>query len=176
MRYYIWNNVVLILLCLICFTPRSAAQFKSVTIGIDGLTCSSCSFGVEQSVRKLDFVKDVKPDLNAATATISFQTDKKISIDDLVKKVYQAGFSVRFVKAVYYFHQPVIPANDTLIIDKDVFYFLNPPSSSLKDDVTLQLIGEKYVAKKIFKHWEPQLQQARRKYPQLPPDIYFVLL
>ena len=168
--------MLLIFLCLVCFTSGSAAQFKSVTIGVDGLTCSSCSYGVEQSVRKLDFVKEVKPDLNAATATISFLADKKISIDELVKKVYQAGFSVRFVKAVYHFPQPSMPENDTLMIDKDVFYFLNSPSSPLQNDVTLQLIGEKYAAKKVFKHWESQMQQARMKYPLPPPDIYFVLL
>jgi copper chaperone CopZ len=176
MRYYLWNNMLLIPLCLVCLASGSAAQFKSVTIGVDGLTCSSCSYGVEQSVRKLDFVKDFTPDLNAATATISFQPDKKISIDELVKKVYQAGFSVRFVKAVYHFQQPALPVNDTLILDKEVFYFLNSPSSSLQNDVTLQLIGEKYVVKKVFKQWELQMQQARRKYPQLPPDVYFVLL
>ena len=175
MRSYIWN-MLLLLLCLICFGSGSAAQFKSVTIGVDGLTCSSCSFGVEQSVRKLDFVQEVKPDLNAATATVSFQPDKKISIDELVRKVYQAGFSVRFVKAVYHFHQPTLPLNDTLIINKDVFYFLNPPSSFLKDDVTLELISEKYVAKKVFKRWEQQIQLAQLKYPQLRSDSYFVLL
>ena len=166
----------MILLCLVCFSQSGSAQFKSVTIGIDGLTCSSCSYGVEQSVRKLDFVKEVKADLNAATATIYFQPDKKISIDELVKKVYQAGFSVRFVNAVYHFDRSATPLNDTLILNKDVFYFLNPPSSSLQHDVTLQLIGEKYVAKKIFKQWDVPMQQARRKYPQLPPEVYFVLL
>jgi len=176
MRHYILNNMLLTFFCLVCFTTGSAAQFKSVTIGVDGLTCSSCSYGVEQSVRKLDFVKDVKADLNAATATILFQADKKISIDELVKKVYQAGFSVRFVSAVYHFNQPAMPVNDTLVIDKDVFYFLHSPSSPLQHDVTLQLIGEKYVAKKVFKQWDLEMQQARLKYPQLRSDIYFVLL
>lgn len=176
MRYQSGNNMLLILLCLSCFVSNSAAQFKSVTIGIDGLTCSSCSYGVEQSVRKLDFVREVKTDLNAATTTVLFQADKKISIDELVKKVYQAGFSVRFVKAVYHFRERAVAVNDTLIIGKDVFYFLNSPSSPLKNEVMLQLIGEKYVAKKVFRQWEPQMQQARRKYPYLLADAYFVLL
>lgn len=168
--------MLLTLLCLVCLAPGSAAQFKSVTIGVDGLTCSSCSYGVEQSIRKLDFVKEVKADLNAATATIYFQADKKIFIDQLVKKVYQAGFSVRFVSAVYHFDQSTMPVNDTLNIDKDVFYFLNPPSSPMQNDVTFQLIGEKYVAKKVFKQWDVPMQQARWKYPQAPPEVYFVLL
>ena len=155
---------------------NASAQFKSVTIGVDGLTCSSCSFGVEQSLRKLDFIENVKTDLNAATATVSFSADKKISLDEVTKKVYQAGFSVRFTNAVYHFQQPRKISGDTVMIGEQVYYFLQTPPSILQGDVTLQLIGENYVSKKTMRQWQAQMQQARLKYPMLRPDTYYVLL
>jgi copper chaperone CopZ len=167
---------MLVLLATIFGVSDVSAQFKSATIGVDGLNCPSCSYGVEQSLRKLDFVQDIKTDLNTATATITFSPDKKVSIDDLSKKVYQAGFSVRFMNAVYHFPQPRKVAGDTVIINQRVFYFLQSSSALLEGDVTLQLIGEKFVSKKTMKQWEPEMQQARIKYPMLRPDTYFVLL
>jgi len=168
--------MTLIIFFVICNAMNVSAQFKSVTIGVDGLTCSSCSYGVEQALRKLDFVKDVKTDLNAATATVSFSKDKKISFDELVKKVYQAGFSVRFTNAVYHFQQPRKLSSDTVMIEQQVYYFLQTPPANLQGDVTLQLIGEKYVSKKTLKQWQPQMEMARIKYPLLSPDTYYVLL
>ena len=165
-----------IVLFVIFFSTKVSAQFTSATIGIDGLTCSSCSYGVEKSLRQLDFVKDVKTNLNAATSTISFSPGKKISLDELVKKVYQAGFSVRFTNAVYHFQQPRKISGDTMMIDQQVFYFLQTPTSILEGDVTLQLIGEHYVSKKTLKQWQPVMEQSRLKYPLLQPDTYFVLL
>src|SRR5437764_4369182 len=105
MRFLSCRIMVLIMLIVIYNAMNVSAQIKSVTLGVDGLTCSSCSYGVEQALRKLDFVKDVKTDLNGATATISFSNDKKISFDELVKKVYQAGFSVRLTNVVYHFDE-----------------------------------------------------------------------
>lgn len=78
-----------------------AARFTSAVIGIDGLTCSACSFSTEQSIRKLDFVENVNMELNENMATITFKKDKEISIDAIVRRVYAAGFSVRSVKAIF---------------------------------------------------------------------------
>lgn len=152
------------------------AQFVSATIGVDGLTCSSCSYGVERAIRKLEFVSDVKTDLNAATAQVSFVPLKKISMDELAKKVYQAGFSIRFVKAVYSFRQARTVVNDTLMLEGETYCFLQSPQSEMKGDVTFQFIGEKYIDKKSFKQWQPQITEARLKHPMLRPDTYFVSL
>ena len=154
----------------------SQAQFISATVGIDGLTCSSCSYGVEQSLRKLDFVQAVKTDLNAATATILFTPGAAISFNEISKKVYQAGFSVRFLNAVYNFNEARTISGDTLLMAQRVFYFLEKPSAPLKGNITLQFIGEKMANRKTMKQWEPQMQLARMKYPLLLPDTYFVVL
>ncbi|MFI5135846.1 MAG: heavy-metal-associated domain-containing protein [Chitinophagales bacterium] len=167
---------IFILWQLIFFHSSVYGQFVSATIGVDGLTCSSCSFGVEQALRKLDFVKDVKTDLNAATAEISFVSGKKISIDDLAKKVSQAGFSIRFVKAVYSFQHSRTVMNDTLILEGDVYCLIRQPESQMNGNVSLQFIGEKYLDKKSFRQWQPQITEARLKHPMLRPDTYFVLL
>ena len=51
----------LILIFCTCFS--ASAQFQTVYIGVNGLTCSQCSRTVEMSIRKLDFVGDVQMNL-----------------------------------------------------------------------------------------------------------------
>ena len=78
-------------------------QFHSATIGIDGLTCSMCSNGVEKALMQLDFVKKVDMDLNENIARVSFLDGKKVNINSLAKKVTDAGYSVRFMKSSFNF-------------------------------------------------------------------------
>ena len=45
------KNIFGILVLVISFVNTSKAQFKSATIGIDGLTCSACTNATEQSIK-----------------------------------------------------------------------------------------------------------------------------
>ena len=155
---------------------QTSAQFKSASMGIDGLTCSACSYGVEKALRKLDFVNEVKTDLNAATAEISFVPGKKVSVDDLAKKVNQAGYSVRFVKATYSFAQPRKVTNDTLMLNNQVFCFVSPPHEEIQGDVTFQFLNGRFLDRKASQQYELQVAAARIKHPMLRSDTYFVQL
>jgi copper chaperone CopZ len=152
------------------------ARFTSVVLGIDGLTCSACSYGTERSIRKLDFVEDVKMELNKNTAEITFKKEKSISIDALVKKVYDAGFSVRSVDVVYHFDQPVSISNHILQLDSSVVYVLQSGTSSLSGDVNMKFIKEKYVPKKELLKWKVQIEKAKEELKLYSPPFYFVVI
>jgi copper chaperone CopZ len=158
------------------FALHVSAQFISASLGIDGLTCSACSYGVEKALRNLDFVSDVKTDLNAATAEISFVPGKKISFDALAKKVSQAGFSVRFIKATYSFSQPRKVINDTLILDSGIFCFVSPPGAEIRGEITFQFLNGKFLDRKSSERWESEVAAARLKHPMLRSDTYFIQL
>ena len=72
------------------------AQFKEVTVGVNGLTCSQCSRSVEMRIRKLAFVADVKMNLEHTEGRIFFKKGDKVNVDKIAAAVVDAGFSVRF--------------------------------------------------------------------------------
>jgi copper chaperone CopZ len=169
-----FKTVVVFSFFLFVFSEASFAQFTSAVLGVDGLTCSACSYGTERSIRKLYFVQDVKMELNKNTATITFKKDKDVSIDALVKKVYDAGFSVRFVEAVYHFDQPVTISNNLLKEQATTFYVLKTNTLSLSGDVTMHFISEKYIPKKELVQWKNTLTTAHEQLKSLATPVYFV--
>lgn len=151
----------LFLFLLVCTFPLLAqAQFRSATLGVDGLTCSACSFGTEKSIRKLDFVEDVKMDLNRNIAEITFKKDSKVDMDALVKKVYDAGFSVRFVQAVFHFDNTAAAPNTCFSYNNDQYQFIGGDGRSLTGEVKLNFIAKTYVPDKELKKWKKQLKPA----------------
>ena len=54
------KSTLLLLFLLFAVNSRSSAQISSITIGVDGFTCSLCAKGVEEQFKSLDFVQSVK--------------------------------------------------------------------------------------------------------------------
>ena len=115
-------------------------------------------------------------ELNKNTATITFKKDKDVSIDALVKKVYDAGFSVRFVEAVYHFDQPVNINSNLFKTTNSTFYVLKTDKPELSGDVTMHFISEKYVPKKELVQWKSTLTTAREQLKSAATQVYFVAI
>lgn len=77
------------------FTKTAFSQPDSLLIGIDGLTCSMCSYSVESMIRSVPEVREVRLDLNANEAWIKLKEGSAPDLSSLLKKVYDAGFSAR---------------------------------------------------------------------------------
>src|SRR6476659_8925116 len=103
MRFHSLRKLILIIIFqqLIFQSHTARAQFISSTIEIDRLNSSSRSSKLEHAILKLNFVEEVKTDLNVATAEITFTDGNNISIDELVKTIRQSGFCVKSVSAIY---------------------------------------------------------------------------
>lgn len=84
-----------VLLFSILSTFSNAQSIEYVEIGINGLHCSACTFSVEKSLRKLDFVRVVSMDLNERNGIVYLEEDSKVDYQALAKAVEEAGFSVR---------------------------------------------------------------------------------
>lgn len=63
---------------------------KKVILGIEGMTCSACSSGLEKYLNKQEHILDASVNLVMATASISY--DEDLSLDDLNRFVKEAGF------------------------------------------------------------------------------------
>jgi copper chaperone CopZ len=146
-------NKVFLFLFFLIQSAYVQAQFISAEIGIDGLTCSLCSYGVDNSLNKLDFVKEVKMDLNANIALVTFRPGKKVNINTLASRVYSAGFSVRFVKAVFLFDSLQIGNNYSFLYEDDAYHFINTGKRILAGETTLVFIGKKFIPRKEYSRW-----------------------
>lgn len=68
---------------------------KKVTLVASGLTCSMCSKAIFKSLTKLDFVEEVKVDIEKSKYILSFKSDSKVDIAQIKKAVTDAGFGVK---------------------------------------------------------------------------------
>lgn len=134
---------------------QAAAQFKTAIIGIDGLTCSMCSYSVERSIKKLEFIERVAVDLNTNIATVVFKTNVKINIRDLIKSVANAGFSVRSLSAQFNFPVSVKVTDSFFYFDDQTFIVLEPKNDEmLRGLVEIKFIEKKFSEPTLYKKYK----------------------
>ena len=71
------------------------AEIKKVTLVASGLTCSMCSKAIFKALTKLNFVEEVKVDIEKSMYILAFKSGKKVEIDQIKSAVTDAGFSVQ---------------------------------------------------------------------------------
>jgi len=167
----------LIVIFLLCFL-FSKAQFISATIGIDGLTCSACSFSTEKSIRKLHFVDSVYMELDKNIATVYFKKNTIVSIQQLAQKVYDAGFAVRSMYVLFHFSDLVITNDFCFLYENNIYHFIKLSNEkNMKGVASIKFIGEKFMTKKEYKTWRLYCSSACKMF--ITPEIrneYFVTI
>ena len=144
-------------LCVLIPVLSLKAQLISSKLKITGLTCSACSYGTERSIRQLKFVENVKMDLNTHSAEVTFKKGETISIEKLVQKVYDAGFSVSEVRALWHFTNEK-PSDKTWVSEGSTYYILNDLLPELTGDKEMTFVGEKYMNKKDYHLYQDKMK------------------
>lgn len=131
------------------------AQVQSVVVGINGLTCSACSFSTEKSIRKLDFVDSVYMQLDKNIATIYVNPAKGVSLDLLAQRVVDAGFSVRSVFVILNVPTLKIRNDYCYEIAGVLFHFVKINGDvEVKENISIKIIGAPFMPKKEFRQWQ----------------------
>jgi copper chaperone CopZ len=142
-----------IILFALLFNQAIWAKVTSVQIGVDGLTCSMCSRSVEMAIKKLAFVEEVKMDLKQTQGTITFKAGQNVNFKQLAKAVKDAGFSVRFLKAMV--DDLPVAKNEAITIGNNTIKLVNTVlEKSNNKAATLVLLGFDYMNKKSLKTWQ----------------------
>lgn len=76
---------------------------KTVTLAINGMTCTGCENTIQEAVTKIDGVKSIKASHLDSTAVVSFDVSKT-SVEAIGAAVTEAGYEFKGEKA------PVAPA------------------------------------------------------------------
>ncbi|WP_316790256.1 heavy-metal-associated domain-containing protein [Pedobacter frigoris] len=129
----------------------SAQQISTAELQVTGLTCSMCSQATEKALRTLDFVEGVKPDLNKNIFVLDFKENKGVNIDQIKKKVQDAGFSVGNLTAVFNFNNVKIDDNGQTVIGANVYKFLNAKNKTLNGPVKASVVDKDFISGSSFK-------------------------
>ena len=165
----------LFLACSLLIQVKSKAQFVSATLGINGLTCSLCSYNVEQEISKLEYVETIKMDLNQNIAQIKFAKGIPVHMKDVVNAVYKAGFSVGYTQAIFSFDSISITNNNFFVYLNDTYLFVNKVTTPLKGEVALKFIDKKFVEPNIYNFWEKQIRSSQQSSSK-NTTVYHILL
>lgn len=68
-----------------------AAETKTVTLDVPGMTCKFCPITIRKALQKIPGVIDAQSDYETKTATVSFDPDKT-SVEALTKATANAGY------------------------------------------------------------------------------------
>jgi len=69
-----------------------------IQLGVDGMSCPFCAFGIEKKISQLDAVKSLNVMLEKGLVEIFLKDNQQLAEPELRKAVKKAGFSVRSVE------------------------------------------------------------------------------
>jgi copper chaperone CopZ len=129
----------------------SAQQISKAELQVTGLTCSMCAKATETALNSLDFVGDIKPDLNKNLFTLSFKSDKKVNLDLIRKKVEEAGFSIGHLTATINFNNVKVDENGRAAADGNTYQFINTAKKVLNGPVKAVVVDKDFISNASFK-------------------------
>lgn len=142
----------LIALSLIIIAPNLyAQQISKANLQVNGLTCSMCSQATEKSLKTLDFIGSVTPDLNKNIFVIAFKKDKKVNLDLLKKKVEDAGFSIGRLEATFNFANAKVDNTGQVMAAGIAYKFLDARNKTLNGPVKATVIDKDFISSSEFK-------------------------
>jgi len=86
--------VMMFLLGFICSVAALAAGTR-YELGVDGLACPFCAYGVEKKLSSIDGVGEIKIDVEKGQVIVIMSDGSTLSENDAREQVEKAGFTLR---------------------------------------------------------------------------------
>ena len=84
-----------LMLAALAFSVAALAADKHYVLGVDGLACPFCAYGIEKRLNKVDGVTGVEVDVGKSTVRVTLQEGRTFSEERARQAVEQAGFTLR---------------------------------------------------------------------------------
>lgn len=133
------------------FAFSANAQVSKVMLQASGLTCSMCSNSINKSLKTIDFVQNVNPNVQTSTFEITFKQGSAVDFDKLKKKVEDAGFTVASFTATVNFNNVQLKENQPVKVGDKTFYILNAKDQSLNGSRQVRIVDKGFVSPKESK-------------------------
>jgi copper chaperone CopZ len=144
-------KISILLFLIFTAATASAQQISNAELQVTGLTCSMCAKATETSLKSLDFVGSIEPDLNKNLFTISFKADKKVNLDQIRKKVEEAGFSIGQLTATFNFSNLKVDEKGRASTDGSTYQFINAGQKVLNGPVKAVVVDKDFISGAAFK-------------------------
>ncbi len=90
----------MVVLAVVSLIAGSAMAQTKYVIGVDGMSCPFCGYGLEKKLKKVGDVESVTIDLNEGEVVVIAIAGATIEEESLRKAVKEAGFSVSSLEKV----------------------------------------------------------------------------
>ena len=84
-----------LLLSTLMFSVATLAADNQYVLGVDGLACPFCAFGIEKRLNKVDGVTGVEVHVADSVVHVTLQEDKTLTEARARQAVKEAGFTLR---------------------------------------------------------------------------------
>jgi hypothetical protein len=112
--------------------------------------------------------------LEENTATVFFKSNEKVNMNDVAKKVVDAGFSVRNITALMNVGKLSITPDYCWSYENDVYHFVKVDAKELNGEIQLKFIGDKFMPAKEFRKWKMYAKNAcTSAIPQSPYSHHY---
>lgn len=95
------SNVCSVLLLIFTLSALSfnshAAETKTITLDVPGMTCKFCPITIRKALKKVSGVTEVKSEFETKTATVTFDPTKT-NIETLIKTTANTGYPATLKK------------------------------------------------------------------------------
>ncbi len=145
------KQIIYAVAAILLFANSAQAQIIKADVQVSGLTCSMCQLATEKALKTLDFVSDIKPDLNKNIYVITFKKDKSVNLDQIKSKVKGAGFSVSKLVATINFNDVKVSNNFQYKYLGNTYHFVNVPTKSLSGSTRITLLDKGFIPDNTFK-------------------------
>jgi len=89
------KSIRLLILPILFVASLAWAQGPAYQVGVDGLACPFCAYGIEKQLQKLDGVKTVEVDVGKGQVVVTMIEGKTLDRAQAEQAVKKAGFSLR---------------------------------------------------------------------------------
>jgi len=128
------------------------AQITKAEVQVSGLTCSLCSKATEKALFGLNFVGDIKVDLNRNVFVLTFKKDMPVNFDQISKKVQGAGFSINSLKATFDFDKVKV-INSYFNYAGDTYRVVNGTNPTMTGPVALTVVDKGFAPANVVKKY-----------------------
>ena len=122
----------------------ASAQVQRVDIGVDGLACPFCSYGLEKKLKEVKGAGEVVINITKGVAVLKNNGNESIDIEQIEPVVKDAGFTLRDLSASVAGIVKTIDGAPTLVVNGSDTRFMiaaNAASKALRNDQKATVTG-----------------------------------
>lgn len=142
------NTMKYLIIGLSFFVSSTAtAQVQSVELVASGLTCSMCSKAIFKSLSALDFVSDVKVDIEKSSFILAFKSSDNVKIEQIRDAVYDTGFAIETMQLTANFPSTKAMKDETVSMNGYQFKWILAAAKNISNPQKVTIVNKEILPK-----------------------------